>query len=318
MTVLGSADPVGSAKPPVGNGATGGGLGGRRGWSSPRTSVMLQLQRRPRMRGWGVIALAMAWLALLVIVAVTAQWLPIPRPGIGVDTPNLAPHWGREFLGTDGAGRSMLSRIIFGTRISLVIACAATGGSAVIGGVIGLLSAYFGSTVRLIGEIIANTLLAVPGLLLAIFFVLVFGASVGVITLGCGIVFIAGFVRLVRSNASRELTLGYAIAAGGLGASPWRIIFRELLPNVWPSLISLVSLVIPSAIILAGGLSFLGYGVQSPTPDWGNMIASGAQELQTTPWPAVVPCVVLVITVFALITVGDYLRLRFAAKRPGN
>ena len=306
VTVLRNVDRMGERATP--------GLGGRHEGSGPRASLLLQLRRHPRVRGWGVIAMAAAWLGVLVVVAVTAQWLPIPKPGIGIGTPNQAPHWGREFLGTDGAGRSMLSRIVFGTRISLLIACVATAGSAVIGGVVGLLSAYFGSVVRLVGEIIANTLLSIPGLLLGIFIVLVFGTSVPVIMVGCGLVFVAQFVRLTRANASRELALGYVRAARGLGASSRRIIFRELLPNVWPGLISYVSLVIPSVIILAGGLSFLGYGVQSPTPDLGNMIAAGAQELQTTPWPAIVPCVVLVITVFALITIGDYLRVRLAPR----
>jgi peptide/nickel transport system permease protein len=249
-----------------------------------------------------------------LVVALTAQWLPIHSFGVAVGTPNQPPNWSGEFLGTDGAGRSMLSGIVYGARVSGAIAVIATAVSAVVGGVLGLLSAYFESIMRTLGEVIANTLLAVPGLLLAIFIVLVFGSSVAVITLACSLIFVAPFLRLTRSNAASELTREYIVAARGLGASPWRIMFRELLPNVWPSLISFAALVMPAVIILEGSLSFLGYGVQSPTPSWGDMIAAGSQELATSLWPALIPCVFLVITVFCLITIGDHLRIRLAPR----
>lgn len=258
------------------------------------------------------LAGAAIWIGILLVLAITAQWLPLHSYLLPAGSPNTGPNLSREFFGTDASGRSMLSRIVFGARVSILISCLATAISFCAGSVLGLCSAYFGARVSAISDVIANTILSIPSLLMLLAIVLALGPSVLVITLASSIVFIPAFTRLTRATASTQLVHDYVVVARGLGASSGRIMFRELLPNTAPALISYAALVLPAVMILEGSLSFLGFGIQSPTPSWGNMIALGAQNLTIDPWQALIPCIFLFITVFALNTVGDHLRLRFA------
>lgn len=252
------------------------------------------------------------WIIALVVIALTVQWYPIHNYGLAVGPPNAPPSWSHELLGTDAAGRSMLSRMLYGTRTSLMISVVSTALGFVVGTVLGMFSAFFGKVVATLGEVIANTILAIPALVLLLGVVLALGPSVTTIMFACGLVFVPLYLRLTRAEASRQLASDYILAARGLGASPRRIIFRELLPNTVPSLISFTVLALPAVMIIVGGLSFLGYGVQSPTPSWGNMIALGDQYISTAPWESLLPCVFFGISVFSLITIGDYLRARLA------
>ncbi|MCI4337605.1 MAG: ABC transporter permease, partial [Thermoplasmata archaeon] len=274
-------------------------------------------RKRRRIAGKIGLWFSLFWIGLLVIIALTAQWLPLKNYGLAVGDLNQPPHWGREFFGTDIAGRSMLSRVLFGARTSLLISGVATAASAAAGSVLGLFSAYFGSWIETIGEVISNTILSVPGLLLLLVITLSVGTSIPVIIFACGLIFIPQFLRLSRANGARELTRDYIFAARGLGASRYRIIFKELVPNTWQALISYAALVMPAIMVLEGSLSFLGYGVQPPTPSWGNMIAIGLQQFNTSPWPVLIPCIFLGLSVFSLVTIGDYLRARLAT-RPGE
>jgi peptide/nickel transport system permease protein len=258
------------------------------------------------------LAIAVGWIAILLVLSLTAQWLPLHSYLLPAGRPNIGPNLSREFFGTDASGRSMLARLVYGARVSILISCLATAISFCVGSVLGLCSAYFGAPVSAISDVIANTILSIPSLLMLLAIVLALGPSILVITLASSIVFIPAFTRLTRVTASTQLVHDFVLVARGLGASSGRIMFRELLPNTAPALISYAALVLPAVMILEGSLSFLGFGIQSPTPSWGNMIALGAQNLTIDPWQALIPCIFLFITVFALNTAGDHLRLRFA------
>ncbi len=291
-------------------GALGGGPAARAGLASRRG---LTLRQRVG-RGPGLlVGISATWIVLLIVVSLTVQWLPVHDYATSVGLPNLSPSWGHELLGTDAAGRSMLSRLLYGARTSVMISVVATALGLAVGSLLGVCSAFFGSVISTIGDIIANSILAIPALVLLLGVVLALGSSLTTIMLACAVVFVPLYLRLARAEAARQLARDYIVAARGLGASSRRIIFRELVPNILPSLISFTALVVPSVMIIEGTLSFLGYGVQSPTPSWGNMIALGDQSITTAPWGTLLPCILFGVTIFSMITIGDYLRGRMSA-----
>jgi peptide/nickel transport system permease protein len=275
---------------------------------------LLRVRRGNGRRADVVLTVAVAWIAILLILAVTVQWLPLHSYLLPAGPPDQGPNMSSEFFGTDASGRSVLSRVLFGARISLLISFVATAISFAVGAMLGLCSAYFGRVVRNVDDVIANSILSIPHLLLLMAIVLALGRSVTVITIACSIIYIPAFMRLTYATASTQLVLDYVVAARGLGASSSRIIFRELLPNTAPSLISYAALVLPAVMITEGSLSFLGFGIQSPTPSWGNMIGLGAQTLSVNPWESIIPCIFLFVTVYALNTIGDHMRKRIASQ----
>jgi peptide/nickel transport system permease protein len=270
--------------------------------------------RRRTGRRKATVTFAIVWISALVVVALTVQWYPIHNYGTAVGPLNKAPNWSAEFLGTDAAGRSILSRLLYGARTSLLISVASVLLSFSIGSFLGMCSAVFKAPLSTLGEIIANTILAIPPLVLLLGIVLALGSTLSTLVLAFGVVFIPQYLRLTRAEATRQLARDYIVAARVLGASSRRIIFRELVPNTLPSLVSFTVLALPSVMIIEGGLSFLGYGVQSPTPSWGNMIALGDQYLTTMPWGSLLPCIFFGVTIFSMITIGDYLRERLAPR----
>lgn len=272
--------------------------------------VGMGAERRPRRRPKPVLALCAFWLGLLIVLAVFANVLPIKDPSAVIGPPNVNPSWGSEFLGTDAIGRSMVSRLVFGARVSFEIAILVTVLAMVVGGAIGLLSAFFRGAVTFVADTIANTILSVPGLLLLLAIVVVFHPSVPVLVVAIALLYLPGFMRVTRATATSLIEREYVVAARSLGATQARIIVRELLPNTAVALVTYAALALPGAMLAEGGLSYLGFGVQPPTPSWGQMIAQGQQQLTTAPWQAIIPCLVFSVTIFALYSVGDWLRAR--------
>jgi peptide/nickel transport system permease protein len=267
-------------------------------------------ERRPRRRPKPVIALCAAWLGFLILLAVFANVLPIKDPSAVLGPPNVNPSWSGEFFGTDAIGRSMVSRLVFGARVSLEIAVLVTVVAMVVGGAIGLLSAFFRGAVTFVADTIANTILSVPGLLLLLAIVVVFHPSLPVLVGAIALLYLPGFMRVTRATALSLVEREYVVAARSLGATQARIIARELLPNTAVALVTYAALALPGAMLAEGGLSYLGFGVQPPTPSWGQMIAQGQQQLTTAPWQAIIPCLVFSVTIFALYSAGDWLRAR--------
>ncbi|WP_432828677.1 ABC transporter permease [Dactylosporangium sp. CA-092794] len=275
-----------------------------------RLLARLVAPRRPRRRSKTLVVLAGVWVGLVVVVALVVQWLPLADPDVGVGSPNAPLGWTREFLGLDGIGRSELSRLAYGARASLGISVMACALAVVVGALLGILTAYFGSWLTVLVDIVTNAVLAVPALLLLLAIVLALRPSVFTLTMALGLIFVPAFARLTRAHAKTQLVRDYVIAAQMMGASRLRLMFREVLPNIISPLISYMALAIPSLIVTEGSLSFLGHGIPPPTPSWGAMIAAAQPFLAQYPAPVLVPCVVLFATVLALNILGDALRVR--------
>jgi len=258
--------------------------------------------------GQFVFWFAVSWMTLLILLAVLAPILPI-RDYANTDAERLIPigSW-PEILGTDMLGRSVLSRVIFGARVSLTVAFMATGMALVLGLIFGLLAAYVGGWVESIIDIFSASILAFPGLVLLLAVVAVLPPSTLSLAIALGLVATPAFIRLVKANALAQSSREYIMAAQAMGARLPRILVRELLPNTIVPLISLVAVSIAIAIIAEGSLSFLGFGIAPPHPSWGGLIAEGKDRLGSYPGLVLVPSVVMFLTVFSSNTIGDKLR----------
>jgi peptide/nickel transport system permease protein len=282
----------------------------RRRYRGVFTGTLSGTMRRSRSRPRVVVIACFIWLGFVVLLAIFANVLPIANPTVIVGNININPNLSHEFLGTDAIGRSMISRLVFGAQVSFLISLLVNLVAAVVGGGIGLLSTYFKGTVTFVADTIANTILSIPGLLLLLAIVVVFHPTIPVLVLAIAFLYLPGYMRVTRANALSQMQQEYIVAARGLGASPRRIILGELLPNTALALVTFGALTVPGAMLIEGSLSYLGFGVQLPTPSWGSMIAQGQQSLTFAPWQAIIPCIVFAVTVFTLYTVGDWLRAK--------
>jgi dipeptide transport system permease protein len=214
----------------------------------------------------------------------------------------------RFILGTDGDGHDMLSRLIFGARVSLFIGFAVMSVSFVIGAVLGLLAAMTGPIVDVAITRLMDLIMAVPSLVLAILVVAVLGPSLTNTIVAVTIVYLPGYVRLVRASAFGELNKDYVTAARVVGVGPLRLAWSTLLPNCLAPLIVMAALGVSNAILEAAGLGFLGLGAQPPTPEWGSMLADSREFIRSDPWIVTLPGLAILITVVAINLAGDGLR----------
>lgn len=215
-----------------------------------------------------------------------------------------AQHW----LGTDELGRDVLSRIIYGARISLTIGLVPTLISMAIGTVLGMCAGFYGGKVDFIIMRLADVMLAFPSLLLAMVVMYTMGGGLINIFIALSLVNWASTARVVRSQTLSLKEKEYVEAARSIGVKKWTIMFRHILPNCLPSLIVLFTLNIPSAILSEASLSFLGVGAQPPSASWGLMVVRGKKYLFTEPWLSIAPSVAIMIVVMAFNFLGDGLR----------
>ncbi|MGO2110790.1 MAG: ABC transporter permease [Pseudoclavibacter sp.] len=274
--------------------------------------------RKPRKVQRWALWLATGWLVSLFVLAIFADLIPgVPgyeeKIGSMAQMPTFELGIG-GLLGTDGIGRSNLGRIVYGARVSLMIAVFSTAIGLVIGLVIGSIGGYYRKYGEPFANIVANVLSALPPLLLLLALVSAVGASQWGITVALGVVIADLFIRVTKgaviANANRE----YVLAARALGAGDVRIMMREILPNLVPVLASIIPMAMAIMIVVEGSLSFLGYGIPAPTPSWGGMIAAGADIMRQVPWVIAGPIVTLFLTVLSFNTVGDYLSNRTDAR----
>ncbi|MGY1840655.1 MULTISPECIES: ABC transporter permease [unclassified Modestobacter] len=265
-------------------------------------------RRRRSLRGKLLVYVCIGWLALLVLAAVLAPILPgLPEPGVRIgrfaQDPDLSVG---GLLGTDSVGRSNLARIVYGARVSLVVAVFATLIALVIGLLFGMVGGYYRGFAESVTNVVANALASIPPLLLLLALVSAIGATLRGLTIALGVALATTYIRVTKgaviANASRE----YVLAAKALGARSSRVMIRELLPNLVPVLGAIVPITMATAIIVEGSLSFLGYGIPPPTPSWGGMIAAGADTMRDYPIVILGPAVTLFLTVFAFNTVGNH------------
>lgn len=255
------------------------------------------------------VVAAAALLALLFLVAVLAPVIsPYDPLAAHPDDSYLRPLSPAHILGTDELGRDLLSRVLWGARVSLPVAFVAVSVGLIGGGLIGLASGYAGGLVDLLLMRLVDALLAFPGLILAIAVVAALGPGLKNAMIAIGVVAIPTYARLVRASVLQLKQMDFIVATRSLGATPLRLILGHLIPNMLNPIIVQVSLSAGFAILAEATLSFLGLGAQLPTPDWGQMINTGAAFLANDPWLAIVPGVAISITVYSFNLLGDSLR----------
>ena len=260
-------------------------------------------------RGHPRVILAGSLVLLLFLIALLAPFISPHDPiAVNADNAYLRPLSPSHLLGTDELGRDLFSRVLWGARVSLPVAFVAVAVGLVAGGVIGLISGYFGGVFDLLLMRLIDALLAFPALILAIAIVAALGPDLRNAMIAIGIVAIPVYARLVRALVLQLKQMEFIAATRSLGATPMRIILRHLIPNLLNPVIVQVSLSAGFAILAEATLSFLGLGAQVPTPDWGQMINTGATFLANDPWLAIVPGAAISVTVFSFNLLGDSLR----------
>ena len=295
----------------------------------PPTSVVAEAvpvpaPRSPREREWVTLLrrlvrrrTALFGAAVVVAVMLAAALAPLVSPfdpleqdiGQRLKEPGWQDAQGRvHALGTDHLGRDILSRIVFGSRIALVVGLAAVVISGVLGMVIGLVAGYFGGRVDDILMRLADIQLAFPFILLAIGIIAVLGPSFPTLIVVIGLSGWVTYARVLRSQVLVLRSREFVDAIHALGGSVARVIARHILPNVLSSLVVIATLELARAIVLEATLSFLGLGIQPPTPSWGGMVQEGREYLDSAWWISTFPGLVLMVTSIVVSRTGDWLR----------
>jgi peptide/nickel transport system permease protein len=243
---------------------------------------------------------------LLLLAALLAPWIvPADPAAQNLPTRLAAPsraHW----MGTDELGRDILSRVIFGARVSLLVAISVVLGCGSIGLAIGMLAGYTGGWFdRFVNLLLVNAFLSFPGILLAIAFAAFLGPGIGKVILALIITGWAGYARLARAQVLKAKELEFVLAARSLGASHQRILLRHLLPNILQPLLIQATIGIAGAILAESTLSFLGLGVLAPLPSWGSMLNDARSHLFDAPHMVVFPALAIMVAVLTFNLLGD-------------
>ena len=267
----------------------------RRSWfalmrSSPRTAI-------------GAVVLA-----IIVLAAVFAEAISPYPPNQQNLRNRLQPPSAEHRLGTDHFGRDVLSRIIYGGRVSLQVGFISVGIALAVGGLMGLLAAFYGRWVDSTMSFFVDVLLALPGFLLALAIVAALGPSLTNVMIAVGIANVPQFARITRSAVLQVIEMDFVTAAQAAGSRDQRIMFRHVVPNSLSPVIVQVTLSLAGAILAAAGLSFLGLGAQPPTAEWGSMLNSARPFIRDAHWAVTFPGIAIVVTVLSLNMVGDGLR----------
>lgn len=284
---------------------------------------LVKRQRGSRKRKGVAFWLALGWLALVLFLAVTASWLPIEDPILPQRDADgrllrlASPGEGGKLLGTDGTGRDVLSRLIHGSRVSLIVGFVTVAIGMTVGGTLGLMVGYFRGWFEKTVMAIVDVVLAFPGLVLLLGLLAFVGQSLSVISITIGLLAVPRYTRVARANTLAIAQREFVLAAQAMGAKSGRILFRELLPNVLLPVAAFGLVAIALVIVLEGSLAFLGLSVELPTPTWGSMIAEGKRYLTTKPLIAAIPSAVMFLTVLSLNFVGDSLRSLFDVRESG-
>jgi len=276
----------------------------------------LLIRRRIARSRWTVAGLAVV--VLLALVALGAPWLAPGDPYRGDLAAGLQPPSSAYLLGTDAQGRDVLSRVLYGARLSLTVGLGSQAVSLAVGLALGLVAGYSGRWVDATVMRVADVTLAFPSLLLLIAIAAAVKPSLPVICLVIGLVGWAGMARLVRGQVLVVRALDYVQAARAVGASDARLVTRHILPNVLAPVIVAATLGIGGAIMAEAALSFVGLGAQPPTPSWGAMVAEGRDLLRVAPWVSLFPGLAIGVAVLGLNLAGDGLRDAFDVRRASS
>lgn len=270
--------------------------------TAARPHPLRRLLRRPS------AAIALAVIVAFVGIAIFAPWIspydPIATDFAAVRKAPSAAHW----LGTDEIGRDVLSRVIFGSRASLLAGVVSVLISLAIGVPTGLLAGYAGGITDMLISRMTDALLACPFLILAIALAAFLGPSLENAMIAIGISATPAFIRLARGTTLAVKAEEYILAARAIGNPPWRVALRHVLPNIVPPLLVQATLAIAAAVIAEASLSFLGLGQQPPEPSWGSMLNTAKNYIDNAPWMALWPGLSIFLLVLSFNLVGDGLR----------
>ena len=271
---------------------------------APRTGLFRRLLENP-----GAVA-GLAVMAALIVVAIAAPVIAPHGPAEQFREHFLAPPFQQATfpLGTDSLGRDILTRLIYGARLSLLIGATVVALSLSVGTLLGLVAAFAGGVLDIAIMRLMDVLLVFPSLLLAIVVVAILGPGLTNAMLAVAVVLLPGYVRLARAAALGELTREYVVATRSAGAGVLRLMLLVVLPNCLAPLIVQATLGFSAAILDAAALGFLGLGAQPPTPEWGTMLADALQFYQRAWWLLAFPGIAILVTVMAFNLLGDGLR----------
>jgi peptide/nickel transport system permease protein len=278
-----------------------------RGGRRARRSRGWLVETTARIAGHPVGAVGAGLVSLLIALAAAAP-LVSPFDPIAQPARRLLPPGGRYLFGTDEFGRDILSRIIYGSRVSLEVGVISVGIALVLGGLVGLISGYYLGIVDNVVQRVVDIMLAFPTVIMLIAIASVLGPSLTTAMVAIGIAFSPSFARIVRGPTLVVMQQQYVEAARAIGARPWRIMARYVLPNIAAPVIVQTTLAFSTAILAEASLSFLGLGTQPPDPSWGTMLGSGRRYMELAPWVAIFPGLAIALAVLGFNLLGDALR----------
>ncbi len=266
------------------------------------SATLQQLIHRPA----GLIGLIIV-VGLIVLAVVPGVFAPY-EPDAQTISDRLQGPSMDHLLGTDRLGRDTLSRLIYGVGIALIVALPAVLSALVIGLLLGIVAAWRGGLIDALLVIVMDVLQAFPAVILALALLALLGPSLRNVIIVISIAFIPNYARVSRALVFSAKANQWVEAERALGASTLRIVFTHILPNILPPLLILMAMDIPSAIVIEAGLSFLGLGVQPPTPSWGAILSDGFQNIMQSPWGVVFASIILMITTLGFTMLGETLR----------
>ena len=282
--------------------------GGR--WHSVTAALVMFARKQPLGALGGIVLLTVIAIALL------APWLaPFDPYEVHVrykyaNPGALVEETGQRFwLGADQLGRDTLSRLLYGARVSLYVSLVSVGLGVTLGALIGIMSAFFGGKVDLLVQRLVDTIMAFPAIVLALAIVSVAGASLRNVIVALIVLLLPASARVVRAQALAIKEMDYMLAARAIGAAPWRLIFRHMVPNCAAPYIVFATANLGYAVVVEAALSFLGVGTPPDVPSWGGMLSiAGQKYIEVSPWLVIFPSLAVSIAVFGFNLLGDALR----------
>jgi peptide/nickel transport system permease protein len=244
----------------------------------------------------------------IIVVSVFAPWISPYDPNVPNTSALIKPPGVAYWMGTDELGRDVFSRVVYGSRISLVVGVIAVAMALGLGSFLGLVSGYWRGTADQVIMSVMDSVWAFPTLILALAITAALGPSLTNVTIAIGLVFTPGFARLVRSIVLSVREREYIQSARSIGLDDWEIILKYVWPNITPTIIVQASLNAAQAIIAEASMSFLGLGIQPPAASWGSMLKAGYPYLEMAPWLSIFPGLAILVTVLGLNFLGDGLR----------
>ena len=281
-------------------------------------SAVLEVPQAARtLRGYPVAGIiALAAIVALVLLALLAPYVaPFDPDRQSLLNQYRPPSWEKFLLGTDRYGRDELSRLIFGSRVSLIAALIGTAVAAGVGVPLGMAAGFAGGAAGRVLSFLNDALMSVPALILGLTAIAIIGPGLVNAMLVVGVIFSPTFFRLARSATQDVRHETFIEASRATGCSTWRTLWRHVLPNCLTPLVIQAAVIAGACVTAEAGLSFLGLGVRPPTASWGSMMSNAAQDIQAAPLLVYFPGLAIALTVLAFSTLGDWLRARLGTQR---